>query len=168
MIEKDIRDLVRNDPWSTLWTIRKNSGLIFNDPMTVEQQALIVWSNIYDNIAESPEYPHITIVNDDDMLDGWLIIQREKREKEQKQKRGQEFTNNPKSSGAHEVYIPAQTSEDAMEIDALNKSYGHAVKAARLKQVEKEGRVPLMKFSDMQQRLRIETTKKLSQTMKGK
>ena len=165
--EDDIRDLSRNEPWSTLWTIRKKSGIIFDEPMSIEQKALIVWSSIYDNIAESPECPHETILKDDDMLDGWLILQRKKREKEQKQKRGEEFSNNPRISGAQEVYLPAQTMEDADEIHELNQGYGKAVRRARLNQVAREGRVPLMKFGDIKQRLHIEATQKLSKTMKG-
>ncbi len=167
LTETDIRDLVRNEPWVTIWSVRKKHGDIFQEPVTTEQKAMIVWSSIYDNIGESPDCPHTSIVEDDDMLDGWLILQREKREKEQKQKRGEEFTNNPKISGAQEVYIPAQTIQDSQEINDLNEGYGLAIKKSRLSQVEREGVVPLMKFGDIKRRLQIEATQKLSRTMKG-
>lgn len=165
--ESQIRELARTEPWTTVWNIRSRGGEIFKEPMTIEQKALTVWSGIYDNIGQSPECPHRSILEDDDMLDGWLIIQRNNREKEQKQKRGQEFTNNSRIAGSQEVYIMADTAEDAAEIHDLNEGYGKAVRKARLRQVEREGRVPLMKFNDMQQRLRIEATQKLSSTMKG-
>ncbi len=167
LTETQIRTLVRTEPWSTIWTIRKKHGVIFDEPMSTEQKAVVVWATIYDNIAESPDCPHSSIIDDDDMLDGWLILQRQNREKEQKKKRGEEFTTNPKISNAQELYIPAQTNEDARDIDALNEAYGHAVKKSRLSQVEREGRVPLMKFADMKRRLQIEATQKLSRTFKG-
>ena len=37
---------------------------------------------MYDNIQESLDYPSEDVVEDDDMLDGWLIIQKQKRDKE--------------------------------------------------------------------------------------
>jgi hypothetical protein len=135
--------------------------------MTTEQKAIVVWSSIYDNIGESPDCPHSTILDDDDMLDGWLIIQRQTREKDQKQKRGTEFTGNQKIAGAQEVYLPAQTEQDAKDISDLNQGYGERVRRSRLAQVEREGRVPLMKFDDMKQRLQIEATQKLSSQFKG-
>ena len=167
LTETDVRDLVRNEPWATIWTVRKKHGLIFEEPMTTEQKAMVVWSSIYDNIGESPDCPHKTILEDDDMLDGWLIIQRQNREKEQKQKRGNEFTGNQKIAGSQEVYIPAQTEQDAKDISDLNEGYGERVRRSRLAQVEREGRVPLMKFRDMKQRLQIEATQKLSSQFKG-
>ena len=135
--------------------------------MTVEQKAMVVWSSIYDNIAESPECPHKTILDDDDMLDGWLILQRQNREKEQKKKRGNEYTGSQKIANAQEVYIPAQTEQDAKDISDLNEGYGERVRRNRLAQVEREGTVPLMKFGDIQRRLQIEATQKLSSTFKG-
>lgn len=165
--EQEIRELCRTEPWSTMWTIRKKHGLIFDEPMTQEQKALVVWSSIYDNISESPDCPHRSILDDDDMLDGWLIVQRQNREKEQKQKRGNEFTSNSRIANSQELYIPAETAQDARDIDDMNEGYGQAVKRSRLNQLKREGRVPLMKFGDMQRRLQIEATQKLSSTFKG-
>ena len=41
---------------------------------------------MYDNIQESMDCPTEDVINDDDMLDGWFIVQNRKREKDKKEK----------------------------------------------------------------------------------
>ena len=166
--EEMIRELARTDPWSSLWAVRKKNGLIFPSPMTWEQRAIVMWSNMYDNIHESADCPHDNILADNDMLDGWLILQRQNREKEQMKKRGEETVLNPKIAAAQEVFIPADTMEDAELIASMNETYGSVVRRSRLNKVQKEKEVKFGDFGDVRRRIQSEAIAKNRDTMKGK
>ena len=61
---------------------------LFNRPsveLTKDQLSLSSYSTLYDNVYESHECPNEKIIDDDDCLDGWLIQQRRKSEKDRKQ-----------------------------------------------------------------------------------
>ena len=73
---------------------------------------------MYDNIYENPEAPAEEVIADDDLLDGWLITTKRKRDKE----REESFMNtnvemNSKLGSAGEIIIPASSKED---IDRLS------------------------------------------------
>lgn len=164
--EVQIRELARSEPWSSLWVVRKANGTIFPAPMTIDQQSLIIWSNMYDNIHESPDCPHETVLSDDDMLDGWLLIQRKKREKEQTQKRGQELTSNSKINNSQEIFVPAETQQDAKLIADMNEMYGNVVRKSRLNKVESEKEVKFGAFGDIKRRIQTESAAQFSNTIK--
>ena len=42
---------------------------------------IVMWSQLYDNVQESMDAPTKDVIKDDDLLDGWLIVQGKKREK---------------------------------------------------------------------------------------
>jgi len=119
---EEIRFLSRNTPWSNIWPVMKVTGSMFKE-MTIEQQSLITWSNMYDRIHESPDCPSDEVLDDDDMLDGWLLVQKKKRE-EERQRDETKSAINSKISNADEVFVPAQTYEDAQKIDLLNSARG--------------------------------------------
>ena len=161
----DIRILARTSPWTSLWPILK-SGNLFEEP-TTEQQSLITWSNMYDKIYESPDCPSEEVISDDDMLDGWLLIQKEKRDQDRKQ---EEVKNslNPRIANADEVFVPAQTVEDAKKIDILNTQRGHAVKQNRLKHIKEKGIVKQQEFADIKQKLRMDMQQAYSKQIRNK
>ena len=73
--ENIIRELARNDPWSTIWRMKDkvNIKLFYNDEereITENQKSLVMWSQLYDNIQESMEPPSQKVIEDDDVLDG--------------------------------------------------------------------------------------------------
>jgi hypothetical protein len=134
--DKDIRELSKYEPWKVVWVAGKTEGSIFGIPsslMTEEQRSIINWSRFYDNVYEHPEKPDKTVIDDDDLLDGWLIIENKK--SEQKDKSGK----SSKMGGAQEVFIPADTIEDARRIDALNEGESAILKRQRLNLVHKHG-----------------------------
>ena len=85
-----------------------------------------MWSSLYDNIQESPDCPSNEVINDDDMLDGWMIIQKRNREQAKLQKDAENKFGNKKISNADEVFIvkdyynqPDQKPEDfAKEVES--------------------------------------------------
>ena len=124
--ESELRDISKCDSWKNFWTAGKSESGVFGKPaveLTTNQKAVISWSRIYDSIHESHECPSTAVLEDDDMLDGWLIYQNRQREKEQSQK-----IDSSKGQGVkgNEVFIMADTEEDAQRIYDMNSSHGKA------------------------------------------
>ena len=83
----EIRTIAYKEPWRTMWL--NQHGDVYNTPAidwTDDQRLLASYSRMYDNVYESPECPPDSVIEDHDMLDGWLISQRREREKKQKEK----------------------------------------------------------------------------------
>ena len=105
---EDLRLLARTAPWTNLWNAAKANGNPFNKygtDLSSEQQLLLMWTKMYENISESPECPSEKILEDDDLLDGWLIVQRKKRMEE----KGGGLQLSEKMSKADEVFLVAET-----------------------------------------------------------
>lgn len=137
--EDDIRELSRKDPWVGLWSVGKSENGVFGKPsymLTEEQKSIISWSRIYDSINESPECPPNKVVEDDDMLDGWLILQSRKRENEKE--KGQSDKDGLKGD---EVYLMADDAEGASRIYGLNDTASRGIIKTRQKQIQKSDAV---------------------------
>ena len=161
----DIRMLARTSPWNSLWGSLKATGKIFEGELTTEQQSLISWSIMYDRIHESPDCPGDDVLDDDDMLDGWLLLQKKQREADKK-KQGVEGALG-KASNADEVYIPVETPEDAAKIDLLNPSQVNRIKKQRLQQVKAQGTVKQQEFKDVQLKRSMQMQQALNSKLKG-
>ena len=133
--DKEIRNLAKTDPWRGMWSsFKKAGGTLFETSAscyTNEQKNLILWSSMYDSIAESPDAPSDEIILDDEMLDGWLIIQRRERELRTKQKAAEDIISNEKIANSDEVFIVAKSEEDIQKIKSLNDPQATAIKHAR-------------------------------------
>jgi len=164
------REIARTTPWRALWN---NSG---QDPEKIfqrsvfefsdEQDSLLGWTRLYDNIAEAYESPSEQVIEDDDALDGWLIKQRQEKEKEQSKQRldGLEGTH----GGADEIFIMSRSKEETEEINKLNDPHGKYVKASRVKILEKakeDGKagVKYENFPDVRQRIMNQANEKYGQ-----
>ena len=154
--EQKIRILAKDAPWTNIWNVSKKTGTLFREEtfsLTREQQVLMAWSSIYDSIKDSYEAPPDDVINDDDACDGYLIDQRRKRDKQRGQKAADELMN--VHPGAQEVFIPAETSEDAARVHALNDGGSEMVRKNRLKSLEK-GDLNYTEFSDVKMRINSE------------
>lgn len=166
LTEEQIRELVINDPWRTIWNIRENSKLILfknldTYELTHNQKHIIVWSQIYDNLNESMEPPEESVVKDHDMLDGWFIIQSQKRKKEQAEK---DITKNKKMKNSSEIFIIGNTKEEREEIHHMNDIEGKNIKKQRSQLIQQKGLVEQHEFADE----RIDQTRKQLNMFKDK
>src|SRR5690606_3222901 len=86
ILPSTLRYLARTQPWVNMWSAFKVNGIIFPQgcQMTQQQQLLLMWSKMYDSIHESPDCPENEVLEDDDMLDGWLMIQQEQNKSKEK------------------------------------------------------------------------------------
>jgi len=162
----DVRELARTPPWSGLWSTLKASGTIFSGELTAEQQSLMSWSIMYERIYESPDCPGDEVIEDDDMLDGWLLLQKKKREADKK-KQEVEGMLGGKIQNADEVYIPVETAGDAQKIDLLNPPQINTIKKQRIRQVQNQGVVKQQEFKDVQQKRSMQMQQAYNQKVKG-
>jgi hypothetical protein len=135
--EPDIRELCRNDPWRALWSTGKSEFGVFGQPsadLTNLQRAMISWSKIYDSINESPESPTNEVIEDNDLLDGYLTFQHNKREKMKKEQATSKAGSGVKGD---EVYLMADTDQEASKIYSMNDSGSKAIIRTRQKQISK-------------------------------
>ena len=135
------RELARTDPWRSIWASSQTPESIFKraaSELSSDQQTLLSWTRLYDSIAESPEMPSDKIVDDDDAIDGWLIEQRKKREKEKNKFKLDGYDD--KHQGADEVYVMASSKEEAAEVYDMNDAAGRmTVKSRQLTVKEADG-----------------------------
>ena len=136
--EEGIRELSRTEPWRSIWSAGKAEHSLFGVAaidITDEQQKITAWSRVYDNIYESPECPPDEVVEDDDMLDGWLILQNKNR----KQNRNRNSTEKASNVRGNEVFFVADTKKDAGRIYDLNDAHGRRTVKQMDGQVDRAG-----------------------------
>lgn len=165
LTDGQLRELARNEPWRSTWMIRSSSNkplfLIDDDcELSSSQKGLVVWSQTYDNVRESPDCPPDDVIEDDDMLDGWFILEGRKREQEAKEKANENSLGNSKISDAHEVMIVAKDTDHAQAIYESNDFGARDTIKHRSAQIEKQGTVRQIDFRDERVRLMEEQRKK--------
>ncbi len=157
-----LREIARSDPWRTIWVCRKGEGVVFGVPpvdYTEEQRSLVGWSGLYDNIYEHSDCPPDAIIEDDDMLDGWLIDQRQQREKRQNKQAAEEIIGNEKIRGSQEIFFPAQTIEDAARVNELNDENGKRVLRQRFGHLKQKGVIAEEEMPNTKQSIRAQQAK---------
>ena len=152
--EKQIRDVARNEPWRSVWMLRdSNTYKLFSNTdreLSVDQKNLLVWSRMYDNIQESMDCPTDDVIEDDDLLDGWFIVQRKKREKEQAEADFDNSTQNEKIKNSGEIFVVASNKQEADKVDMLNDIHGNIVKKQRMAKIKaSDGVASDLEFQDV-------------------
>lgn len=148
--ETQLRFLARNDPWRLAWITKDHIPLFANEPgrqLSNEQKGMLIWSNMYDNVQESMNCPTEDVIEDDDMLDGWFIVQRKKQESD-RVKADLESRVNPKIANSDEIWIMAKTPQEAERIHSMNSVHGETVRKQRLETVKQKGRAVDLDFQD--------------------
>lgn len=167
-----IRELARNDPWSSLWRMKDkiNIKLFYNDEdceITENQKNLTIWSQLYDNIHESMECPPSEVIEDDDLLDGWFVVQNKKRQKEKLEREFDEKTGD-KVKNAHEVFVMAGSSEENELIENMNDLNARRIKKERSQSLQSKGSMKQHEFQDELLKKRAEINSQYSNKMRGR
>lgn len=154
-----LREIARSEPWRTMWAA--SGG---NNPfeascidLTDNQRNLISYSRMYDNVFKHPESPNEKIIEDDVVLDGWMIVQRRKIEEGADDGHG----------GASEVFVMANTEEERRKIDAMNSYQATKIKEQRQQALSKAGRLKEADLPDVKQELIEQVRKEFSNKIKG-
>jgi hypothetical protein len=147
------KQLARHNLWRSYWGCNKEN--IFANSVadwTDEQRTLVNISRMYDNVYSHPECPEDKIIENDDMLDGWMIHQQNLIKKNKKQEQIDKM--NPKLKNAQEVFITPQGAEEISDIINLNSDLGLAKIKARSNVINKHGSVDAINLPDVQNDMR--------------
>jgi len=148
----DYRRIARSDLWRSFWTIDKNN--IFFGPIsswTEEQRTLAGYSSMYDSVYEHPEKPIDTVINDDDMLDGWMISQRRAIEKTKQQE--SVLKSNSKLSKAQEVFVFTDSADGVKEVMSMNSDEANLAIAQRTSILNNNQSIDHSRLPDVQKDL---------------
>lgn len=149
--EEDVRLLARSEPWRTIWFCQKANATLFpcsTVEMTEEQRMLVYWSRVYENIRENPKCPPEDIINDDDALDGWFIVQNKNHKQQSDKEWIESQITNPDIKNSGEIFIKTGK-QDAARVYGVNDAIGRAKQRALFKKIEKEGVVEVMNQPDV-------------------
>ena len=118
---EEFKKTARSNIWRSYWGANKNNVFAVQVvDWTDDQRTLVNISRMYDNIYENPDCPSDTVINDDDMLDGWMIMQRRKSEKDKKTKTFDDL--NPHVKNANEVFVMSQGKNSYEDIVSMNST----------------------------------------------
>lgn len=118
-----LKKIARNELWRNYWSCNKNN-IFDKSPInwTDEQRTLVLFTKMYDSAYEHPECPQDSVIEDDDMFDGWMILQRRENEKIRSKKRAEKILDGKKLNNAQEVFLMASSKEEADNIYNLNNA----------------------------------------------
>jgi hypothetical protein len=170
--EKQLRELARTEPWKSLWVTKDKSGIeLFlnekNQELTYNQKNIIIWSQLYDNIHESLDCPSQDVIDDDDMLDGWFIIQNKKRDKDRAEKEFEENVKSDKIKNASEVFIATGNKRDIDRVNSMNSIHGQNIKQQRFNMLKQKGTVEQHQFQDEKLKIQTQATNMYKGKFKG-
>lgn len=150
--ETAVRELARNEPWRTIWAMNSSNAynLFYNREreLSIDQKSLLIWSRTYDNIYESIDCPNEDVIDDDDMLDGWFIVQRKKREKQRAESEMDNSIQSEKIKNSSEIFVMANSKKDADRIESMNDVGSKIIKQQRNNLIRQKGTVGQGEFQD--------------------
>lgn len=116
-----LKTIARSESWRNYWA--SNQDNIFNKGslyLTDEQKSLIIITKMYDSAYEHPDCPPDSVFEDDDMFDGWMILQKRENEKLKNKQRSEKILEGKNLGNAQEVFLMASSKEEADNIYNLN------------------------------------------------
>lgn len=165
--ERQVRELARTEPWKTVWVLHQSNSLrLFANvdrELSIDQKNILIWSKMYDNVHESMDAPPEFVIKDDDMLDGWFIMQKQKRD-EEKQNTNIDNALNPNVASKEEIFLMANNKEDAKRINDMNSTNAKMIKIQRQKVINQKGEAGQLDFKDE----RIKISEQSNKQFKGK
>lgn len=153
----DFRQLSRSYVWKSYWNVHK-ANTIFSGSVsewTDDQRSLVSFSQMYDSVYEHPECPNDKVIDDDDMLDGWMISQRRKIDKAKKQTTIDSL--NPNLKKANEVFLFGQSQNEVEEILSLNSQESLGRMKEKISYINQYGTTSDSALPDNQRRIITES-----------
>lgn len=149
--EGQLRFVARNEPWRTMFVSLKTRALKVKPyNWGIDQRGLILWSKMYDGIFNFEDKPESWVIEDDDLLDGWMQwFNREK--KRDKKEQGRKSLNKP---GYNETFIFIDEEDDGRGVEALNSPLEQALKRRKLQEIPKDRAVNVTAMAVAQEQMR--------------
>ena len=108
------------------------------------------------------------VINDDDCLDGWFIVQRREYESSKNKREMEKRLGNSKIANSQEVYLMAGDSHTADKINNMNDVVGRGIIQNRNSQIENTGTMKHTQLSDVQQQIHAQRHQQAIQKIKGR
>ena len=169
----DFRKVARIDSWRSMWNSSKKRADVFDKPscfLDKNQLSLVSYSQMYDNVYESTDRPADKIIEDDDCLDGWFVLQKRKYEEDRKQKESEDLLSNEKIANSQEIYIMSRSDEETKNIYDMNSIGTKRIIQERKEflnaQTEKD--IHFKHLPDVEQERAINATNAGIQSLKGR
>ena len=163
LTEKQLREIAREEPWKSTWSVYgKSENMLFHNKdrdLTQDQKGILIWATMYDNIQEHHECPSDDVIKDDDVLDGWFVVQRNKREQEKLEGEVEGELTNDKIRNAHEVFMIPDGDEKLQKINSMNNNTARMFKKQREHLIEHRGSVAQGEFFDEKLGIRSDQNK---------
>jgi hypothetical protein len=149
---EQFKQLARDVYWRNYWNTSEKNDLFPKCAIHLsdEQRALINISRMYDNVYEHPECPNDMIIEDDDALEGWMIMQRKKNEVAKKQNAFDNSAASQNMKKAGEVFMMADTKEDAEAVVEMNTVESKAILQEKLSYINQVGSINDGELPDVQ------------------
>lgn len=157
--DTELRQIAKYDVWLNIWH-SSNKQPFTNSYLSDEQKKIIMWSRMYDNIKESSECPADDVIEDDDALDGWLLIQQKNNQKNKTSKMVDSLVGNANKHA--EIFVPVGSQEEARKIFELNNAQGSLTYKTRMEQIKKEGVIEHGRLRDVQLERQLLANQQLS------
>lgn len=167
--ESKIREIARNEPWRSMWVSSVKTGNLFSramTEMTAIQRAIVSWSLIYDSVYESMETPPTSVIQDDKQLDAWLEQQHDKREQERNKVASTNVIPDHLAN-SQEVYVIAETPEDADKVYKLNDTAGMSIIRNREAVLNNKGSIKEQEMPDVKRQLQMQLNNAFREKTKG-
>jgi len=164
----DFREMARDEPWRSLWTIGKENvfGIPIKD-LNDDQKTLVSFSKMYDNAYESTECPADEVFKDDDMFDGWMLFQKKQRESDKKQQDLDRMAGTNADS-AGEVFVVAETQEDVERIQSLNDMGTRRELNQKFRYIKDQGTVKEQHLPEVKRELTKQAAEQFKNSLRGK
>jgi hypothetical protein len=153
---EDFKLLSRSNIWRAYWNANKEN--VFPGSVsewTDDQRGLVNITKMYDSVYEHPECPNEKVIEDDDMLDGWMILQKRKAEKTKNQKSIDEI--NPNLKNAQEVFLMSRNTQDFESIMDLNSEGSKRRLQEKIAVINSAGEVQDSQLPDVQRELLVQS-----------
>jgi len=165
---KVLRELSRTSPWRQMWK-GSNAVDIFGkaaNEWTYNQKELVAWSNTYDSIMEAYRRPPREVIDDDDLVDSWLMRESEKMDERSKGDLSSTvLPSSGRKSGRQEVFVMSDE-DGAKNVYAMNDPLSRAKVRAQQRVVEQHGKIKDQNLPESQQQIRQKAMQERSQKIK--
>jgi len=168
---EDMREIVRTEPFRSYWGLGKENMLgIPAKDFNEEQKTAILYSRMYDSAYEHPERPSEEVIEDDLMLDGWIAKCRRESDKARSQKEAEDLlgTKGVGAGQGGEMFVVANSPEEADKIKELNDINGRMTMDRRRKAILEQGKLEEHQLPDVKLDLQRQAMRQMADNMKGK
>jgi hypothetical protein len=148
------RKIARSNLWHNYWS--SNNTNLFNNSVidwTDEQKMLVMFTKMYDNAREHSESPPDIVFEDDDLFDGWMITQKRENEKQKNKNRAAKVLDNKNLKNANEVFLVAESQEEAQNVYDLNDASSRHIIRERTSLINNNEQIAEQNLPDVQRQL---------------